>query len=92
MHKERFFDTQDNLLREERFACVRRRADDVTASTFGTGVAIEQLLPGKLLGLRDAVVFAFLKVLYQRQRPFVSIAAEEDVERRRHQVQVLGAR
>src|SRR5947209_7596165 len=51
MDEERLLHPQNDLLGEEWLACIGRWADRVTAPTFGAGVAIEQLLPGELLGL-----------------------------------------
>src|SRR5437588_5706719 len=92
MYKKGFLDAEDDFLGEERLARVGGGADGVAATAFGAGVAVEQLLPGELLGPGDAVVFAFLKVLYGGQGTLGSIVAQEDVERCCHQVQVLGAR
>ena len=68
----------------------QRRADGVAAPAFGAGVAIEQLLPGELLERFDTVVFALFDVGDHWQRRFWREVLEEDVERRRHQMQVLG--
>src|SRR5581483_7183958 len=66
MDEECLFNAQDNLFGEEWLARVGRGTDGIAASTLGTGVAIEQLLPGELLSLRDAVIFAILDILQQR--------------------------
>src|SRR5438067_12132280 len=84
LFKESLLDTQGDLFGEEGLTGVGCRTDSVAAPAFGTGVAVEQLLPGKLLRPGNTVVFALLKVLYQRQSTFGSVAAEEDVEGRSH--------
>ena len=80
----------DDFLGPEWLVGCQRRADGVAAPAFGAGVAIEQLLPGELLERFDAVVFALFDVGDDWQRRFWRVVLEEDVERCRHQVQVLG--
>ena len=53
---------EDDLLRPERLIGGQRRADAVAAPALGAGVAVEQLLPGELADLVNAVVLALLDV------------------------------
>src|SRR5436190_14679646 len=69
-YKKRLFHAQYDLFREKRLIGVRRRADRVAASTLCASVAIEQLFPGKLLGLRDTVILALFDVLQERESAF----------------------
>ena len=64
VYKESFLDTQDDLFGEEGLTGVGCGTDSVAAPAFGTGVAVEQLLPGKLLRPGNTIVFAFLEVLH----------------------------
>ena len=46
--EELLLDAENDLLRPERLIRRQRRTDTIAAPTLGTGVAVEQLLPGEL--------------------------------------------
>src|SRR2546429_8083753 len=54
LHKERFFDAEDDFLGEEWFASVGGGADRIVAAALGTGIAVKKLLTGELFWLRGA--------------------------------------
>src|SRR5262249_61231224 len=83
-------DRQDDLLGPEGLLSCQRGTDAVAAATLGTGVAVEELLPGELADVMDAVVLTLLQIGNWVKRTHWAQIAEEDVEGRGEQVQVLG--